>query len=164
MPSPWVSDATLKTLVANNLGIADDTLLPAKWTPLITQGNTEAFKFILRKLIGERGYSWDQVNTWWERNEFNTSIALFFIFSYGRELVDNTVRDRPLDRRKELDVLMLLDDNLVPINPGGTTGDDVSGGLLDWSRLPISPDSTFTFTPEMAPGPEPYGSGSGYRC
>lgn len=164
MPSPWITDAELKQQVANQLGIADVTLLPTKWSQLITQANLDAFRFIVRKLIGERSYSWDQVNAWWERQSFNMSIAMFFVFAYGRELVDNTVRDRPLDRRKELDTLMLLDDSMTILNPGGTGLDDVSGGLLDWSQLPVSPSSTFVMEPSMAPGPNPHGYGEpGYR-
>lgn len=145
----WVTDADLKSAVANAIGqVSAD--FDTKWDGIITRANTDAYYFTLRKML-QRGYSKAEVDQWPERTTFNMDIGLLFALQRGGVL--STFSDtfiRSIDRRKELDEAVLYDSDGNVIYPSGA-GQESSAGPTDWDSTndEFSPSMDFTFTPGM---------------
>jgi hypothetical protein len=151
MPTTYISDATLKTAVAESIGQLSAELA-TRWDGLIAQANIDAYYFILRKL-GERGYTKVQIDAWPEAATFNRKIGLLFVLEEGGVL--STFSDtfiRAIDRRKELDTALLSDASGNFVYPSGS-GQECIVDKMDYTGYDFNPAVEFTFTQDMREQP-----------
>lgn len=128
MAGPWISDADLKSALADMLGKTSASLV-GKWTDIVTAANVAAANDIAQRLLA-RGYSAAQIDAWDYRAVFNRDIGLFWALVKGGGLADySDVGINKLDRRKELDTLAVLIGGAVALPAvDATTGGFAVGG------------------------------------
>jgi len=151
--STYISDATLKTAVAESIGQLSDELA-SRWDGIISRANVDAYYFVLRKL-GERGYTKTEIDAWPEAATFNTDIGLLFCLQRGGVLSSfSDTYIRSIDRRKELESALLMDGAGNFVYPSGA-GQESIVQAMEWSGYDFNPAVEFTFDDSMRePPPE----------
>lgn len=137
MPGPWITDAELRGAMAHSLKVTDAGLAAdAAWPDIITESNQSACDDITSILLG-RGYTIGQIDLWDRRVEFNKDLGRYWSFVRGN--CANTYSDvliNKLDRRKDLEKVVIMTDGILILPGGGSAGegptdspeDDIDGG------------------------------------
>lgn len=121
MPAPgFLTDAALTTALESAMSVAPGTLGSgdsAHWLTIVEQANGSAYQDILGALL-QRGLSLTQIDTWHRGIEFQRDLGLFWALVRGAGLhgFDDTYI-KPLDRRKELETVALIDAVGAPLVP-----------------------------------------------
>ena len=142
MPAPWISDAQLLAALAAVYGKADPSALAVD-PQAVTDANAYAGNQITGRLLF-RGFTLAQIDAWDQRVEFNTTLGLWWLFTFGGvPYVGNDERVRDFDRRKELsDPLTAVFIGGVLVNPDAAAetdpGGSVSHGTVGGSFTPLT--------------------------
>ncbi len=137
----FITDAQLKTKLASNLKVADETTLPAGWDGIITDSNSSAYQDIVSHLLN-RGFTSVQINQWDRGAEFESDIGLFWCLVKGAGLHGNDPTFiNKLDRRAELDTVSVTIGGEIVL-PGGSSG-EVGYGRLDTTDDLFTRDSSW---------------------
>lgn len=136
---PWITDAELKTALADALNKSDPTKLNVSNAQL-EKANRWAAGCIHDVLVG-RGFS-DYLDTWDRRKEFNECLGLYWLFTLGGVPYSNgDLFVNKLDRRKELETARIFVDGAAvrptqdtDSSPAGSVG----GGRLDNGFEPLT--------------------------
>lgn len=142
MPGPWITEGDLKQRLAD-LVAKDVGQLPARWDSTILDSNRSAALDVAGRLLA-RGYTAAQVDAWDRRAEFNADIGLFWCLTKGGiPTAASDLHIAKLDRRKELDAVLVTIGG-VPVEPGGgSDGYGVSGGRMSEDDYRFTMDTEF---------------------
>jgi hypothetical protein len=127
----FTSTAILATRLANHLKLAGGSAdLADFWTNIISDSLNSAYLDIVSALMA-RGYTKAQVDAWDRGSEFETDIGLYWCLVKGAGLhgYDSTYI-KLLDRRKELETVLLLDGSSL-LETSTETGTPGYGNLDD---------------------------------
>lgn len=129
MPAPWITDAQLLAALAAVYGKADPAALAVE-PGALADANAFAGNEVVGRLL-QRGFTLAQIDAWDRRVEFNTTVALWWLFTFGGvPYVGNDQRVKDFDRRKELsDPLTALFIGNVLVNPNAAGEADPGGGV-----------------------------------
>lgn len=136
---PWITNAELKTALADALNKADSTTLAVSDAQL-EKANRWAAGAIHDVLVG-RGFG-DYLDTWDRREEFNESLGLFWLFTLGGvPYASSDLFVNKLDRRKELETARVFVNGVMvrptqdyDESPAGSVG----GGVMGSGFEPLS--------------------------
>jgi len=115
----FITDAYLKTRVADVLKV-DETTMPPFWDNHVHNGNVSAYQDLIGILTG-RGFTQSQIAAFDRGAEYQESLGLYWALLYGGALGAYGEGWERLDRRKELQTVMVMAGGIWQL-PGGLTG------------------------------------------
>lgn len=132
----WATDAEIKAVLRGILAKANVATVSDRWTPILTQANTQARMDITTIMIA-RGYTPSQIVAWEFTNSFHVRQSLYWALVFGAAL--HPYEDRfieKLDIREMLESVTVTDgDTIVPPALLGTIA---SVGDMEWDGLGLN--------------------------
>ena len=130
----FLRDVDLLANLADRLKLGGAAELPDYWaSTIVPQANQSAYQEILGRLL-RRGFTKAQIDLWDRGREFQQSLGVYFALVNGGAYqgYDTLTIDR-LDRRCELDTVLVFVAGVWVIPPAGNPGlVTTGGGVSDW--------------------------------